>query len=459
MGTVYEAEDTSIGKRYVVKTLHSDLGDRRDLTRRMQNEARALARLRHPNIVDVITAGVTGDALHLPFYVMERLSGESLRAVLKRHGPIELRLALGITIDLLQALEHAHEHGVIHRDVKPDNVFLHRVSDGLTVTKLLDFGIVSLIDATRSESAGHFVGTLRYAAPEQLRGDAPSPKMDLYAVGLILFEMVAGRGPLDHVGDSQQIAAARLTQDAPLLSTLIAVPTELDELLVRALDRQPEGRPRDAFAFASELRNLRRVCDEQRPTSATTAVALLAPAHPSEGELVPTIVDPPGGPDATTASAVPVENVTVPSSPMARTRAARGADASLDTRHTVEGRGAMSPVGWLAAGAILSTVATMVVLIVVPRPERTNMPIVPSAAAPTTSVLRGPEPLTAPRATEDAGADLLVPSAAKRSLVAPVGKTLPGPRSAPSVSSVAPPAPSVVPSASAAAGDRPGPGF
>src|SRR5579859_740759 len=258
MGTVYDVEDTTIGKRYVLKTLHPQLGAREDLARRMQNEARTLARLHHPNIVEVFTAGVTGDDMRLPYYVMERLNGQSLRLVLDKKGQLELPHAYHIAIDLLDALDHAHDKGVIHRDVKPDNIFLHRTSAGVTVTKLLDFGIISQLDARTRETAGRFLGTLRYAAPEQLRGDKASPKVDVYAAGLVLFEMVAGRGPFDDAGDPHKIAAAHLHKPAPLLSHFVVVPPELDSLVNAALSKLPEHRPRDAFSFAASLRNLKK---------------------------------------------------------------------------------------------------------------------------------------------------------------------------------------------------------
>src|SRR6516165_10293876 len=153
MGTVYEVEDTTIGKKYVLKTLHPQLGSREDLARRMQDEARTLARLNHPNIVEVITAGITADDLRLPYYVMERLNGQSLRSILTKKGRLDLPYVYHIGIDLLDALDHAHDKGVIHRDVKPDNLFLHRTAAGVTVTKLLDFGIVSVLDGTARETA------------------------------------------------------------------------------------------------------------------------------------------------------------------------------------------------------------------------------------------------------------------------------------------------------------------
>jgi eukaryotic-like serine/threonine-protein kinase len=269
MGTVYDVEDTTIGKRYVLKALHPQLCAREDLARRMQNEARQLARLNHSNIVEVFTAGVTSDDLRLPYYVMERLSGQSLRVVLEKKGQLELSHAFKIGIDLLDALDHAHDKGVIHRDVKPDNIFLHRTPAGITVTKLLDFGIVSVLDASIRETAGRFLGTLRYAAPEQLRGERPTPKVDLYAAGLVLYEIIAGRGPFDEEGDPHAIGAAHMEKPAPLLSRFVAVSDELEGLIMGALAKAPEARPRDAFSFASSLRALKRDLSGPRPREST----------------------------------------------------------------------------------------------------------------------------------------------------------------------------------------------
>ena len=284
MGTVYDVEDITIGKRYVLKTLHAQLGAREDLARRMQNEARTLARLHHPNIVEVITAGVTGDDLKLPYYVMERLEGKSLRYVLEKGGQLELPHAYHIAIDLLDALDHAHDKGVIHRDVKPDNIFLHRTSAGVTVTKLLDFGIMSLLDATQHETAGRFLGTLRYAAPEQLRGDKPTAKVDVYAAGLVLYEMITGRGPFDNEGDPHKVASAHLHKTAPPMSHFVVIPSELDALVAAALSKVPAHRPRDAFSFAASLRNLKKALTGAAALESTenraTAAAVVSGGSP-----------------------------------------------------------------------------------------------------------------------------------------------------------------------------------
>jgi len=289
MGTVYDVEDTTIGKRYVLKTLHPQLGTRDDLARRMQKEARTLARLNHPNIVEVFTAGVTNDDLRLPYYVMERLNGQSLRVVLEKKGRLDLGHAYHIAIDLLDALDHAHDKGVVHRDVKPDNIFLHRTSAGITLTKLLDFGIVSVLDGGSHETAGRFLGTLRYAAPEQLRGERATPKSDVYSAALVVFEILAGRGPFDDEGDPIRISGAHLHKTPPPVSQFVAVPPELDTLLRAALAKDTESRPRDAFAFAASLRNLKR-------SHQATAAQELTENRVTQASIVgPSSVAPAGG--------------------------------------------------------------------------------------------------------------------------------------------------------------------
>jgi len=281
MGTVYDVEDTTIGKRYVLKTLHPQLGAREDLARRMQNEARTLARLNHPNIVEVFTAGVTADDLRLPYYVMERLNGQSLRLVLEKKGRLDLGHAYHIAIDLLDALDHAHDKGVVHRDVKPDNIFLHRTPAGVTLTKLLDFGIVSVLDGGSHETAGRFLGTLRYAAPEQLRGERATPKSDVYSAALVVFEILAGRGPFDDEGDPIRISGAHLHKAPPKISEFIPVPSELDALLRAAMAKDVEERPRDAFSFAASLRNLKRsyqaLAAQELTENRVTQAAIVSP--------------------------------------------------------------------------------------------------------------------------------------------------------------------------------------
>src|SRR4051812_33789101 len=278
MGSVYDVEDVSVGKRYVLKTLHPQLVSRQDLAKRMEAEARALAKLQHPNIVDVVTAGVTTDEKRMPFYVMERLNGQNLRVVIEKKGSLELSHCYRIAIDVLDALEHAHENSVIHRDVKPENIFLHRNVNGTTITKLLDFGIMRLLDRKASHTQGKFIGTLRYASPEQIFGGDLGPATDIYSLGAVLYEMLAGRGPFDDVGDAYAIGAAHAQRPPPPITQFVALPSGLERLVMASLAKSPAGRPRDCFSFASELRRMLR--DEEAAPKAATRVNVLSSAPP-----------------------------------------------------------------------------------------------------------------------------------------------------------------------------------
>jgi serine/threonine protein kinase len=332
MGSVYDVEDTTVEKRYVLKTLHPNLVSREDLALRMRDEAKSLAKLQHPNIVDVVTAGVTSDAQKMPFYVMERLIGQNLRVVLDKTGALHVPHAYRIAIDVADALEHAHENNIVHRDVKPENIFLHRNANGTTTTKLLDFGIVRLLDRKASHTHGKFIGTLRYASPEQITGAKVATATDIYSLGVVLFEMICGRGPFDEAGDAYAVGAAHANVPAPPLSRFVRdVAPDLERLVATALAKNPAERPRDCFAFASELRRILRE-DEASPRSAT-AVNLLTSGPPAtisavssgptvQGMVPPSVVAPPG---ATTTEAVPSTvpaDGLAPVSPIAPTLAA-----------------------------------------------------------------------------------------------------------------------------------------
>jgi serine/threonine-protein kinase len=294
MGSVYDVEDVSVGKRYVLKTLHPQFVSRHDLAKRMETEARTLAKLQHPNIVDVVTAGLTAEAKALPFYVMERLNGQNLRLLIEKKGALEMTHCLRIAIDVLDALEHAHENSVLHRDVKPDNIFLHRNANGTTITKLLDFGIIRLLDQKVSYTSGKFIGTLRYASPEQIFGGKLGPPSDLYSLGVVLFEMLAGRGPFDEIADVLAVGAAHQTVvPAPIRVFRPDAPPQLEALVAAALAKKPEDRPRDCFTFAAELRRLLR--QEEAAPHSSTAVNVLssAPAATVSGDATELGMPPP----------------------------------------------------------------------------------------------------------------------------------------------------------------------
>jgi serine/threonine-protein kinase len=253
MGVVYEVEHVRLGKQYVAKVMNDAGRSEPGAAERMEREAKVLARFAHPNVVQVHDVGSTADGA--PYLVMEKLIGRDLRKAMNA-GKVDRARAVAILRDVLGAVDYVHRRGVIHRDIKPANVFLAEEATG-TITKLLDFGIVHVFGESASAhppltATGSFVGTLRYAAPEQLEGKPIGPAADVYAVGLLLFELLAGRGPFDH---DDGVGLARCLGPAPRLSAFKPVPPAIDALLARVLDRDPAVRP-TAIVFAAELATL-----------------------------------------------------------------------------------------------------------------------------------------------------------------------------------------------------------
>lgn len=252
MGVVYEIEHVRLKKRYVAKVIHDQIRNEDGAARRMEREAQVLAAINHPNIVQVHDVGATSDGVS--YFVMEKLEGVDLRSTM-RLGLTRIR-AIEIITDVLDALDYVHRQGIVHRDIKPENVFLSEQPTG-TVTKVLDFGIVHIFDRdgrvsqSRITKTGGFVGTLYYAAPEQMQGKAAGPPNDVYAAGLVLFEMLAGRGPFD---DDPGVGLSRCFKPAPLLSELVPnAPPALTDAVAKALEQEPARRP-SAGALANELR-------------------------------------------------------------------------------------------------------------------------------------------------------------------------------------------------------------
>ncbi len=260
---VFAAEDTSCGRPVVVKVLRPDVARRGILKPGdMEREARMLVALQQQteNVVEVVTAGVTGDTLALPYYVMEQLSGESLRATFDRRQrdkqPIAVEEVLRMGIDLAVALDHAHRLNIVHLDVKPGNAFVHQRRDGSLVMKLLDFGISTMLDRTM----GGFRGTYRYAAPEQIQGKRVTHATDLYSLGVVLYEAVALRRPFDPpglvVGTEQLIKAHCESPPPPLERLRPDAPPALIALVMRCLAKEPGARPPSAAALVSGLKQV-----------------------------------------------------------------------------------------------------------------------------------------------------------------------------------------------------------
>lgn len=250
MGSVYEVEHRELGKRFVLKALLRELARREDLVQRLRNEWRALGRLEHPNIVTVTDAGTSSNGV--PFYVMERLQGETLSERMRRVGRLGIAEATAITASILDGLSAAHAIGIVHRDIKPSNVILMAGDH----PKILDFGVAKIAGESGVVTArGAAIGTPRYMSPEQARGERVDGRTDLYASGLLLFEMVTGAGPFDDAKDSNELFLAQIARRAPsLASRAVGVSRELDRAVEALLEKNHEQRPSTARAAAQRLR-------------------------------------------------------------------------------------------------------------------------------------------------------------------------------------------------------------
>ena len=198
MGVVFSATHLWTGRPVAVKLLLPGLADDAGLVKRFLREARAAAGLRHPNVVDVLDMGSEPDGT--VYLVLEMLVGESLDAVLERHGRLTLRELAAWVVPVCDAVGAAHGQGIVHRDLKPENIFLHRPAEGVTLPKLLDFGIAKVLGTGTSKqtAVGSVIGTLHYMSPEQAEGRADvGPRSDVWALGVVLYECLTGRMPFD----------------------------------------------------------------------------------------------------------------------------------------------------------------------------------------------------------------------------------------------------------------------
>ena len=251
MSRVFLARDESLGRDVVIKVLTPELAEGLS-AERFEREARLAARLQHPHIVPVIIAGIADG---LPYYTMPFITGESLRARMAR-ARIELPVAIKVLSDVARALDYAHRQGVIHRDIKPENILL---SDGIAM--VTDFGIAKALSAAKAQAPGGTLtqlgtslGTPAYMAPEQAVGDTVDARADLYAWGMVAYEMLAGVHPFAGRTTAQQLIAAQIAeQPTPLATRSPNVPPALAALVMRCLEKEPATRPNDAATIIAAL--------------------------------------------------------------------------------------------------------------------------------------------------------------------------------------------------------------
>ena len=250
MATVYLAIDTRLDRQVALKVMHAELARDDEFVRRFIGEAKSVARLSHQNVVAVFDQGSDGPFLYL---AMEYVPGRTLKEVLRERGRFAPAAALDIMAGVLDGLAAAHASGIVHRDVKPENVLLTR--DGRL--KVADFGLARAQAAAGHTRAGLLIGTVAYLPPEQVTGEATGPRSDVYSAGVVLFELLTGRQPFN--GDTPiAVAYQHVNQDVPAPSSLVpGIPAAVDQLVLAATSRDPALRPADAGEFARAVRRVR----------------------------------------------------------------------------------------------------------------------------------------------------------------------------------------------------------
>lgn len=266
MADVYRAEDLQLGRDVALKILYRRFSEDPEFVERFRREASSAAGLQHPHVVSVYDRGEWDGTYYI---AMEHLDGRSLKRVVLDEGPLEPARAVDLVIQILRAAKFAHKRGVIHRDLKPHNVIV----DGEGRAKVTDFGI-ALAGASDMTQTGSIMGTAQYLSPEQAQGQPVTGQSDLYAIGVILFELLTGRIPFD--GDSAvTIALKQVNETAPAPSTFNpAVPPDLDAVVHRALQKDPALRFPDADSFIAALEDVAA----RLPGSASTGVTSVAAA-------------------------------------------------------------------------------------------------------------------------------------------------------------------------------------
>ncbi|OLF08657.1 hypothetical protein BLA60_21775 [Actinophytocola xinjiangensis] len=307
MSSVYRGLDTRLDRRVAIKVMDARFADDQTFVDRFEREARSAAKIHHPNVVAVHDQGVDhhpgGDLVYL---VMELVDGGTLRDLLTaRGGAIDLPLAFAIVEPVVSALAAAHRAGLVHRDVKPENVLIGHEGEHGTTVKVGDFGLVRAVASAGTTSSSIILGTVAYLSPEQVTTGNATSRGDVYSAGILLYEMLTGVTP--YTGDNPLSIAYRHVNDdvpAPAL-TVPGLPPALDELVVRATRRDPAARPADGAAFLAELQALRAHLGIPRvgvPVPEPTLADRTVPVSPVEVERARSWTPPPSS-DAMTSDA------------------------------------------------------------------------------------------------------------------------------------------------------------
>jgi serine/threonine-protein kinase len=360
MADVYLAEDQLLGRSLAVKVLHHHFAEDQEFVERFRREASSAAGLSHPNIVAIFDRGEWDGTYYI---AMEYVPGRSLKELVREQGPLDPVVAIDIVTQILQAARFAHARGVIHRDLKPHNVIL----DEEGRARVTDFGIAQA-GASDMTMTGSIMGTAQYLSPEQAQGHAVSAPSDLYAVGVILYELLTGAVPFD--GDTAVAIAFKQVSAQPLAPSAAnpAAPAVLDEIVLRALAKDPAARYRSAEEFIAALGAAR----EQLPAGAATAIfAAQPPAGP--GTATHTVLA-----GAALSTGMPPAALLLPADGGSLGEPPNGEDEQAARRRR--------NLRLALAGAAIAAIAALVLVLVLTRPSSVKQVTVPSVAGQSEAV-------------------------------------------------------------------------
>jgi serine/threonine protein kinase len=281
MGSVYKGVDTMLDREVAIKALRPELASQDSIVERFRTEAVTLAKLNHPNIATLYSLFRQGQELYM---VLEFVRGETLDSIMKKRGALPAEEAIPVFCQVLDGIDHAHELGIVHRDIKPANMMLTEKG----TLKVLDFGIARLLGSARMTRAGNIIGTLEYMAPEQVRGLETDGRSDIYALGMMLYEVLTGRLPFDTQNEFELMKMQTEQTPVPPRELNPAIPEAVEAAIMRAVRKDPSERFQTAGDFSEMLLqaglgvdavmhgatgSFRRVSNSRPPVSKTGAIS------------------------------------------------------------------------------------------------------------------------------------------------------------------------------------------
>jgi serine/threonine-protein kinase len=432
MGVVYAGTHPEIGKRVAIKVLGPHAAQHPDLIRRFKEEARAVNKIRHPNIIDIFAFNQLPDGRH--YFVMEYLEGESLTARLER-GEMEFSEMRRLLGQICSALEAAHEEGVIHRDLKPDNIWVATQHRSESRIKLLDFGIAKLSDHppnVKTTQAGVSLGTPHYMPPEQGLGRPVDHRADIYALGVVLYQIFAGALPFDGA-TTHEIVLKHVTEAPRRPSSHRPIaPAAMERIILDCLEKSPERRPQSVRALSERIEAAFAGGSDSRAQPGGTAVIPRLPtvpaAAPGSGPSSPGRTEklPEEGAVARTAA--------LHSAPATTLRGATGERATPDYDPGAGNLAASGRHGWRRPVVGIAVVALVAIGLGVARWGRPTSEATLSPATPAGAATAAPAASPASAATTASAAAALPPLPAEKPTTAATA-----PADAPTASVTAPP--------------------